>query len=85
MTSTIINSAINKTNIKGEITMTDSANSVGLDESWKQKVQNGAINIETIQNEDLKKSIDEYTKWWILCHIIYLIAGNSPQSYLATT
>lgn len=39
------------------------ANSVGLDESWKQKVQNGAVNIETIQNEDLKKSIDEYTKW----------------------
>lgn len=39
------------------------ANSVGLDESWKQKVQNGAVNIETIQSEDLKKSIDEYTKW----------------------
>lgn len=40
------------------------ANSVGLDESWKQKVQNGAVNIETIQSEDLKKSIDEYTKWY---------------------
>ena len=40
------------------------ANSVGLDESWKQKVQNGAVNIEEITDKDLKEKIDEYQKWY---------------------
>ena len=39
------------------------ANSVGLEESWAAKVRNGAINIETITDEDLKEKIDEYQDW----------------------
>ena len=40
------------------------ANSVGLDESWAAKVRNGAINIETITNEDLKEKIGEYQDYY---------------------
>lgn len=40
------------------------ANSVGLDESWKNKIQNGAVNIEEITDKDLKEKIDEYQKWY---------------------
>lgn len=40
------------------------ANSVGLDESWAAKVRNGAINIETITDEDLKEKIDEYQDYF---------------------
>lgn len=40
------------------------ANSVGLSDSWKKKVQNGSINIETITDEDLKTKIDDYQSWY---------------------
>lgn len=40
------------------------ANSVGLDESWKQRIENGAIDITTITDEDLKDKIDEYQKYY---------------------
>ena len=40
------------------------ANSVGLSSSWKQRVKNGAIDITTITDEDLKDKIDEYQKYY---------------------
>ena len=40
------------------------ANSVGLDASWISKIQNGAINVETITDESLKDKIDEYQDWY---------------------
>lgn len=39
------------------------ADSVGLSEEYKRKVQNGEIDIESIDNEDLKEKIDEYQQW----------------------
>lgn len=61
------------------------ANSVGLDESWKKRVQNGEIDIKTITNESLSDQISEYQDWWNSRQCkIYLIAGTSPQPYLAT-
>ena len=62
------------------------ANNVGLDESWASKVRDGSIDIETITDEDLKDKIDEYQQWLrISGHLIYFIAGTSPQPCFATT
>ena len=62
------------------------ANSVGLDESWASKIRDGSINVETITDEDLKDKIDEYQQWLrISGHLIYFIAGTSPQPCFATT
>ena len=62
------------------------ANSVGLSESWKQRIENGAIDITTITSEELKDKIDEYQQWLrISGHLIYFIAGTSPQPCFATT
>ncbi len=40
------------------------ANSVGLDESWKKRIENGSINISEITDKDLKEKIDEFQKWF---------------------
>lgn len=39
------------------------ANSVGLDESWKQRIENGSIDITTIASEELSDKLSEYQKW----------------------
>lgn len=55
------------------------ANSVGLSDSWKKRVQNGAIDITTVTNEDLADKISDYEQWLrISGHLIYFIAGTSP-------
>lgn len=41
------------------------ANSVGLSSEWKKKVQNGEVDIDTIQDEGLAEKIKEYKKWYI--------------------
>ena len=62
------------------------ANSVGLSDAWKKRVQNGKLDITTITDEDLKNKIDEYQQWLrISGHLIYFIAGTSPQPCFATT
>lgn len=62
------------------------ANSVGLDESWTSKIKDGRIDIETLTDEELKEKIDEYQQWLkISGHLIYFIAGTSPQPCFATT
>lgn len=62
------------------------ANSVGLSDSWKKIVQNGKVDITTITNEDLADKISDYEQWLrISGHLIYFIAGNSPQPCFATT
>lgn len=40
------------------------AASVGLPESWAEKVRNGQIDIETISNENLSEKIKEYQEWY---------------------
>lgn len=42
----------------------DKANQVGLDEGHVEKVKNGTIEIESIGDEDLKKKVDDYKKWY---------------------
>lgn len=62
------------------------ANSVGLDEAWASKVRDGSINVETITDESLMDKIKEYEQWLrISGHLIYFIAGTSPQPCFATT
>ena len=39
------------------------ANSVGLSESWKQRIENGSIDITTIASEELSDKLSEYQKW----------------------
>lgn len=39
------------------------ANSVGLSSSWKKRVQNGAIDITTITDENLADKISDYEQW----------------------
>ena len=45
------------------------ANSVGLDESWKKRIENGSINISEITDKNLSDKISEYQKWYITCHV----------------
>ena len=40
------------------------ANEVGLDEGHVEKVKNGTIEIEAIGDDDLKKKVDNYKKWY---------------------
>lgn len=40
------------------------ANSVGLDESYASKVRNGSIDIENIEDDDLRTKITDYQKWY---------------------
>lgn len=40
------------------------AEAVGLTDDWKKKVQQGAVDIETITDETLKNLIDEYDNWY---------------------
>lgn len=62
------------------------ADRVGLSDSWKRRVENGAIDVTTLTDEDLKSKIDEYQQWLrISGHLIYFIAGISPQPCFATT
>lgn len=42
------------------------ANSVGLSSDWIEKIQNGEIDIETIQDEELAEKIKDYEKWYKL-------------------
>lgn len=39
------------------------ANKVGLSESWAKLVRNGAIDIDTVQDEELAEKIKEYQEW----------------------
>lgn len=40
------------------------ANAVGLDEGYAQKIRDGAIDIETITDEELKNKIDKYDEYY---------------------
>lgn len=40
------------------------ANSISLDQSYKDKIADGAIDIETITDETLKKNIDDFQQWY---------------------
>lgn len=54
------------------------ANSVGLSSSWKKRVQNGAIDITTVNNEDLADQISKYQDWWKISRQckIFLMLGT---------
>ncbi len=40
------------------------ANSIGLSEDWAKKVRDGEINIDIIEDENLKEKIKEYQEWY---------------------
>ncbi len=40
------------------------ANSVGLEEEWKVKVQNGDVSIEDVKDDGLKQRIQNYQTWY---------------------
>ena len=40
------------------------ANKVGLSKAWRKRVQNGAIDIDTIKDEKLAEKIKDYQKWY---------------------
>ena len=54
------------------------ANSVGLSDSWKKRVQNGAIDITTITDENLADKISNYQDWWKISRQckIFLMLGT---------
>lgn len=49
---------------KGAQRYLQEANSVGLDESYASKVRDGRIDIEKVEDENLRKKIQEYQKWY---------------------
>lgn len=59
------------------------ANSVGLSDAWKKRVQNGAIDITTVTNEDLADKISKYQDWWKISRQckIFLMLGT-PESLI---
>lgn len=50
-------------NQKAYNTYKQKADSVGLSQSYKNQVINGTLNIETITDENLKNTIDDFEKW----------------------
>lgn len=59
------------------------ANSVGLSDTWKKRVQNGAIDITTVTNEDLADQISKYQDWWKIsrqCKIFLML--ETPESLI---
>lgn len=54
------------------------ANSVGLSDAWKKRVQNGAIDITTITDENLADKISKYQDWWKISRQckIFLMLGT---------
>ena len=59
------------------------ANSVGLSDSWERRVQNGAIDITTITDENLSDKISKYQDWWKISRQckIFLMLGT-PESLI---
>lgn len=53
------------------------ANAVGLDKKYRDKVKNGTIDIETIQDEALADKIQKYQEW-------YNKATESTESFMET-
>ena len=59
------------------------ANSVGLSDSWKKRVQNGKLDITTITDESLMDKINDYQDWWKISRQckIFLMLGT-PESLI---
>lgn len=64
------------------------ADAVPLDEAYKQKVQRGLIDIETITDENLKKNIENYQMWYEkainLQDNLYSLAQKTSELYKQT-
>lgn len=41
------------------------ANAVELDKSYKKKVEEGKIEVETVTDQEIGDAIDEYIKWYV--------------------
>ena len=59
------------------------ADDVGLSDAWEKKIQNGAIDITTVNNEDLADKISKYQNWWKISRQckIFLMLGT-PESLI---
>lgn len=64
------------------------ADAVPLDEAYKQKIQRGLIDIETITDENLKKNIENYQMWYEkaigMQDALYDLAQRSSELYKQT-
>ena len=58
------------------------ANSVGLSDSWKKRVQNGAIDITTITDENLADQLSEYQDWWVSRQCKIFLMLGTPKSLI---
>lgn len=58
------------------------ANSVGLSNSWKKRVQNGAIDITTITDENLADKISKYQDWWNSRQCKIFLMLGTPESLI---
>lgn len=58
------------------------ANSVGLSDTWKKRVQNGAIDITTVTNEDLADKISKYQNWCISRQCKIFLMLGTPKSLI---
>ena len=59
------------------------AENVDLSDTWKKRVQNGAIDITTITDENLADKISKYQDWWKISRQckIFLMLGT-PESLI---
>ena len=58
------------------------ANSVGLSDTWKKRVQNGAIDITTITDENLADKISKYQDWWTSRQCKIFLMLGTPESLI---
>ena len=58
------------------------ANSVGLSDSWKKRVENGSIDITTITDENLSDQLSEYQDWWVLRQCKIFLMLGTPKSLI---
>ena len=58
------------------------ANSVGLSDDWKRRVENGEIDITTVTDESLMDKINEYQDWWISRQCKIFLMLGTPKSLI---
>lgn len=58
------------------------ANSVGLSDDWKRRVENGAIDVTTLTDENLADQISEYQNWWTSRQCKIFLMLGTPKSLI---
>ena len=58
------------------------AENVDLSDAWKKRVQNGAIDITTITDENLADKISKYQDWWTSRQCKIFLMLGTPESLI---